>query len=463
MSALAITGPEQTLVGRVEPKSDEVIAVFRNGKLIDVWDSGDRARALWLKYRPGSLTYARILRSDIRIDTTIESVLVDDGWLLPQVKAQTFVAINSAKHYGALRLRLEKRGLGFMDALTAELSGEMNHFVRTLFADRTHADVMRNPTPGGLGVGTSLLNGLFVVDSVHIMSAGADPQFSELRTAVQGRKVDVEVNARAELNAQARGLSLHEYENPQLVEMRLQQAHELELAAARQELELSRLKVESERDHLNLQKAELDARSQVAVEAVRNVTALSRAQKSGVLPDLSLGIGARSTAPSTDSSDPEFAPTVPAPVHDLARDPRLMADWKRAGGPGRAVKGLVRAEDDGAALVLIALDGGAAAALDLPVLLGQAFPGEDVVVLPDSDSLLTWIDTLVHERVPRIDDLQPALVLEERDDTLRILVGSQSGRAGKVVKAVLEPATLIVPSLCALLPYDDVTVSTALV
>jgi hypothetical protein len=73
------------------------------------------------------------------------------------------------------------------------------------------------------------------------------------------------------------------------------------------------------------------------------------------------------------------------------------------------------------------------------------------------------VDTLVHERVTRVDDLQPTLMLEERDDTLRILVGSSAGRAGKVVKALLDPTALIVPALCALLPYDDVTVSTAVV
>src|SRR6476661_9381230 len=102
MSAPTLTGPETPLVGRVEPKSDEVIAVFRNGKLIDIWDSGDRARALWLRYRPGTLTYARILRSDIPITTEVESVEVADGWLLPRVTVETFVALNEARGYAAL-------------------------------------------------------------------------------------------------------------------------------------------------------------------------------------------------------------------------------------------------------------------------------------------------------------------------------------------------------------------------
>lgn len=457
-----MTGPEQNLVGRVEPKSDEVIAVFRNGKLIDIWDSGDRARALWLRYRPGTLTYARILRSDIPIRTEVESVEVADGWLLPKVTVETFVALNDAHGYAALRKRLEARGLGYADALSVELGGEMNRFVRSLFADRSHAEVIRDPAPPGVGVRTLLLHDLFVVDSVHVTGMAPDPQYSELRTAVQGRKVDVEVIARAELNAQARGLSLHDWENPQLVELRMQQEHERALAGAQQDLELERLKVEAERDRLLLQKAEVEARGSIAIAAVNNVTALSRAQRSGVLPDLTLGIG---TAPehAQASTGHEYAPTIPAPVDDLARDPRLMSAWKRAGGPGRAVKGIVRVEEDGATLVLLALDGSATAALDLPVLIGQAFPGEDVVVLPESDSLLTWIDALIHERAARIDDLQPVLALEERDDTLRLLVGSQSGRAGRVVKAVLEPSALIVPALCALLPYEDVTCSTALV
>lgn len=461
MSTPVLTGPETPLAGRVEPKNDEVIVVFRNGKLIDVWDSGDRARALWLRHRPGSLTYARLLRSDIGIETVVSSVAVADGWVLPQVQVQTFVALNKAGGYAALKHRLNERGLTFMGALRAELEAEMNRFVRGLFSSRGHADVIADPAPEGLGAATVLLHGLFVVDSVHVQAISADPQYSQLRTAVQGKKVDVEEIARAEAMAIARGLTLHDYENPQLVELRIRQEHERALAAATTQLELERLKVEAERDRLQLQKAELEARGSIAVEAVRNVGALGRAQKSGLVPDLTLGIRGPAPVAQSGPTDDDTTGTVAAPVEELARDPRLMTDWKRAHGPGRAVKGLVRVEEDGAALTVVVLDTTAAASVDLPVLLGQAFPGEDVVVLPETESLLSWVIALVHART-RIQELQPVIELEERDDTLRIVVGSQSGRAGKVVKAVLDPTTLIVPALCALLPYDDVTCSTAL-
>jgi hypothetical protein len=43
----------------------------------------------------------------------------------------------------------------------------MNDFVRGLFAARTSAEVMSNPSPKGFSAGSLLLNGLFVVDSVH--------------------------------------------------------------------------------------------------------------------------------------------------------------------------------------------------------------------------------------------------------------------------------------------------------
>jgi hypothetical protein len=463
LSAPSFTGPETPLQGRVEPKSDEVIAVFRNGKFLDIWDSGDRARSLWLKYRPGSLTYARILRSDIPLTTDVTAVAVDDGWLLPKVSVQTFVALNDAGSYRALRRRLEARGLAYAGALTAELDAEMNRFVRALFADRTHAEVIGNPTPPGLGASTELLDGLFVVDRVHVREVRPDPQYSQLRTAVQGKKVDVEEIARDEAIARAHGVSLHELKNPQFEQLRLQQEHERAMAEAQHSLELERLKVEAVRDRLQLERALLEARGTVAVAAVNNVAALGRAQKSGVLPDLTLGIGSSAAGEDMGAPETDIGPTIPAPVHELARDPRLIAEWKRAGGPGRAVRGIVRVEDDGAALILLALDGVSSSSLDLPVLLGQAFPGTDVVVLPQSDSLLTWVDELVHQRATRIDELEPVLTLEQLDDTLRILVGSRSGRSGLVVKAVLDPTTLIVPALCALLPYDDVTCLPALV
>ena len=46
----------------------------------------------------------------------------------------------------SLRRRLQARGLSYAGALIAELDAEMNRFVRGLFADRTHAEVIGNPT-----------------------------------------------------------------------------------------------------------------------------------------------------------------------------------------------------------------------------------------------------------------------------------------------------------------------------
>lgn len=464
MTAPTLTGPVQALTGHVEPNNDEVIAVFRNGKLHQIYGPGGRARALWLRYRPGTLTYARILRSDISIEHSVVGVAVQEGWLLPRVSVQTLVALNPVNDYAALRDRLEERGLQFMAALTAELEAEMSAFVRRIFAPRTHAEVLADPTPPGFGAREVLLHGLFVVDSVYVKHAEADPQFAQLRTAVQGRIVDVEENARSLANADIRGLSLYEYENPELVQLKMQQHHELAMAAGQQFVDLERLKVEAQRDQLDFEKAALAGQAAVGVETVRNIGAVTRATKSGAVPELSgllRGLdGRQEPIVVPHSQDGE----VLAPRGDLNRDPRLMAEWKRAGGPRGAVDGLIRVEDDGAVLLLLALERGVADTLDLGVLLGQAFPGEDVVVLPDSDSLLVWVQALVRERVPHIEDLQPVFTLEEREGVLRILVGSQNGRAGKVVKAVLEPTTLIIPALCALCPgYDDVTCTPALV
>lgn len=458
MAAPTLTGPETPLTGHVEPKNDEVLAVFRNGKLEGIRAPGERARALWMRYKPGSLTYARILRSDISFETTIADVAVQDGWILPTVEVQTLVALNPAGNYAALRYRLQDRGLDFMTALQAELEAEMGAFVRRLFAPRTHPEVLTDPTPPGFGARELLLYDLFVVDSVYVRRADADPQYAQLRTAVQGRKVDVEETARARAMAEARGLSLHDWENPELVQLSRQQQHELAALALKNQAEMERLKVEAQRD---LARVELEQRGAVGVETVRNIGAVTRATRSGTVPELSGLLRGLDAGPEPAVVVPDDG-QVPAPIDDLNRDPQLMTRWKRAGGPGRAVEGLVRVEEDGASLVLLALDHGVAAGLDVPVLLGQAFPGEDVVVLPDSPSLLDWVDALVRERVPRVEDLQPVLALEQRDDTLRVLVGSRNGRAGKVVKAILEPSTLIVPGLCALLPHDDVTCSTAL-
>lgn len=458
MTTPTLTGTETPLSGHVEPKNDEVIAVFRNGKLEGIRAPGERARALWMRYRPGTLTYARILRSDISFEKAVEDVAVQDGWILPRVEVQTLVALNPAGGYAALRYRLQDRGLTFMTALEAELTAEMDAFVRRLFAPRTHSEVLADPTPAGFGAREHLLYDLFVVDSVYVKRADADPQYAQMRTAVQGRKVDVEETARARAMAEARGLSLHDWENPDLVRMHRQQEHELAMAAQNNEAAMARLRVEAERD---LARVEVEQRGAIGVETVRNIGAVTRATKSGAIPELGGLLRGLDSGPEPVVVPPAADGDVPAPVDDLNRDPQLMAQWKRAGGTSRAVEGLVRVEDDGAALVLLALDHEAAAGLDVGVLTAQAFPGEDLVVLPDSASLLEWVDALVRARAARIDDLQPVLALEQRDDRLQILVGSRNGRAGKVVKAILEPSTLIVAGLCALLPYEEITCSTA--
>ncbi|MCZ2826052.1 MULTISPECIES: hypothetical protein [unclassified Modestobacter] len=284
MDVPSLISEELPLPGRVEPRNDELIAVFRDGRLQTIYAPGDRARALWLRYRPGRLTYARISR-EIRIDAFVQGVALQDGWLLPEVRVQTFVALNPANGYALLRARIEERGLQFMAALTAELEAEISAFVRRLFAPRTHAEVLAAPTPAGFGASEVLLRGLFVVDSVHVEHAAADPQYGQQRSAVQARRVDVAEDAQSHSDAEARGLPLPDDNNPELVKLR--QQHELTLAAAQLELELQRLRIEAERDRQALSRAELEARSAIAAETLRNISAIRRAAKAVDDPDRS--------------------------------------------------------------------------------------------------------------------------------------------------------------------------------
>lgn len=152
------------------------------------------------------------------------------------------------------------------------------------------------------------------------------------------------------------------------------------------------------------------------------------------------------------------ASSLPAPVDDLARDPRLLVAWKRAGGPGRAVKGIVRVEEAERSLVVLQLDASFEIAEHDRILL-EAFPNDDAFVLPCSSNLLDWVMALVRQRAPEIAEWAGAWTLEERDASLHIRVGHQEAPGGGVVKAILSEGTLIVPALCALLPYDDVVCS----
>ncbi len=214
---------------------------------------------------------------------------------------------------------------------------------------------------------------------------------------------------------------------------------------------------------MELQKAGLEARAAVATTALENVTSLARAKNVAALADLtSLGLGPGNDAPSESAGEPS-TDFIAAPIDELARDSALLAAWRRAGALVRSVKGIVHVEEDGASPVVLALDPQAERPADLPVLLGEAFPDEDAVVLPSSPSLLDWVTALVAERAPDVQQLDPVWTLEERDGNLDVLVGSRTGRGGTVVKAVLGHTTLIVPTLSALLlsRYDSVSCGTA--
>ena len=69
------------------PRNDEVLAVFRNGAVEDIAPPGKRVRPLWYRPRPGTLTYARILRSDIVVKVPVERVALQDPFVLPQLTA----------------------------------------------------------------------------------------------------------------------------------------------------------------------------------------------------------------------------------------------------------------------------------------------------------------------------------------------------------------------------------------
>jgi hypothetical protein len=132
---------------------------------------------------------------------------------------------------------------------------------------------------------------------------------------------------------------------------------------------------------------------------------------------------------------------VLTPIQDLARDPRLLMTWKRAGGSGRPVRGIVQVEEDDASVIVIALDPELPPLVDIDLLVAQAFPSEDVVVLPSSRSLLDWVIALVRARAPGVDELEPVWTLEQRGDRLHLLVGSRNSRAGVRATPDLDFAT----------------------
>ncbi len=86
----------------------------------------------------------------------------------------------------------------------------------------------------------------------------------------------------------------------------------------------------------------------------------------------------------------------------------------------------------------------------------SAFGGMSVTVLPRSDDLSDWVRTLAADRARDVLRYRPTYQVEERGDDLAILVGSDTGETRAAIRALLNPATLVVPALRELLPYDDI-------
>ncbi|WP_222272351.1 CHAT domain-containing protein [Modestobacter marinus] len=277
-----LVSEELPLRGHVEPRNNEIIAVFRNGKLHDMYGPGVRAHTFWQRYLLGGLTYARIAHSDISIEARVEKVGVQDGWLLPEVQVQTLVALNPDDGYSALREHLEAQGLQFLTALTSELQSEINALVRRLFARRTHADVLANPTPVGFGADQVLLQALFVVDRLYVKHVVADPQYVLPRTAMRNREVGIDEKTDTQAEPKAPGTALEKYTNPELTRREMQQyrrslerqeRHEyLVVQQAHLRLELD-LQFEGELHRRILRMTIDDA---TVLEALRNSDALAR-------------------------------------------------------------------------------------------------------------------------------------------------------------------------------------------
>lgn len=455
--APSLCGAEQPLTEKQAPRNDEVIAVFRNGAVVEVAPPGRRVRPLFYRPRPGNLTYARILRSDIVVSATVPRVALADPFVLPQVSVTCRLALypGDAGDYAPLVARLQARGLRFTEIIAEALQSDLDALVRDLCVERTHDDIMRSPRPTKPVGSYLLLDGLFVVESIDSVSPTPDPEFERRQGALAGVVADDAVFARQEAEARRldalaaeqanfRGLSISDFESPALAEARRQREHDVAMIEAAGRIELAKMR---EQTH----QIDITTAAQITVAQVENVTALSRAKggRGGIGPGLPTleGVSAPDSGPGE---------RVPAP-EDLARDSALLRHWNRATNRRGGLLGAVRAaygQDEHVVLVLDQTWWEDPDALRNAV--GLAYPGLSATVLPRSDDLSDWIRTLAADRARDVLQYRPTYAVQERGDDLAILVASETGQARAAIRAINDPATLVLPALRELLPYDDI-------
>ena len=480
----------QDMVTRVEPKNDEVLVVFRNGALDGVFAPGDRASRLRLRLpiRPGALTYARILRSDIKVECPVRRVLLRNGeWTLPSVHVTAFIALNPANDYAALKARLRDRGLGFFEAVASQLEADVSAAVRTMFGKRTHEDVDGSPASTGDLLHQTLLHDLYVIDSVTITDVQPDPQYALYVENLRGMVVDQSANERASMNAGAQGQSLEEYLNPDRVltreaqsfelarqQMELQHAaalqaqqaaHERALAAIEERKHTESLLVESDRIDAARTESHLRTDAEVRIAAIQNASSLDRLASRGH-ESLVTSLVSSPSQPAGQQGDlspltleGELVDAV-APPATLPVDPAVRDVLVEAGITRRTIRGALRRTGSGSGsgsdVVLLVTDQARPA---VGTLATQLFPDAEVVLLSATDSVSDWVLQLVHRRVPGSAEAQVSVSLhEESEGELALTIGVPAGRPGPWVKRIAGQESMVRALLMELLSYDALDV-----
>lgn len=441
-----LVGDLVDLVPPLNVNPGTVLLTFRHGAPVDVIKPGKklrRGRGLPLTMAPQGVP---ISTADIPIDVEVSSIALPGPYGLPRLEARLVISINDRDDFTALKRYVQRKGLNFAQLLDGEVSDEFDRRVRQALGGYEHVQLHRMGNLSALiDANTPLLDGLFRIESVQHVTASWHPEFVRAQEAMASKAREAAEmlleHETTPLRLQAaededlvvleraarRGLSMVEFENPELLGAEEQRRHELQVEIIRNADALRRI-----------------GGGDTVAEAMRSVVHSVDTPLAG----LTAGPDGDSTTQPTQVVDP---------IDRLKRDAVLLRLWRASGLPG---------EPTGVGLgekVLLAVYEGQVSAehrRQLIDTIGSKVDASEVVTIDQAASIEDVVRRYLQERVPELASNDVTMALAVVGSSLIITLASSLVRLSPLLSRIKDPAADVLAPLAAVLPYDvvDVTV-----
>lgn len=448
-SLAALCGPLIDLTPPLNVHPGTVLLTLRHGKPVDVVRPGRklrRGRGLPLTMSPQGVA---ISTETIPVKVDVRDVRLKGPYQLTVATAALRVRVDDHDNYLGLRAYVEHRGLNFAALLDAEIADELDRRIRSGLGPMTAAELHELGNVTHLcDLTKPLLGGLFRVEGVANVAPTYDQEFLRARDAVARSATDaaeklLELHEQVPLDrelskahdqqlleeADRRGLSIVEHEQPALLEQRKQQEHEIQKTLIEQ---LDAVRRGGGNDAVRQMLGQLGG--QAAQPPAIPATAFTEEHTSGAL-------------------DPDDA--MPA----LRTDPALAHLWRTGGLPGEPLGICLDAAASEVTVLAVCeetLD--PSTATSAQQVFANRVGATTVIALPGVHNLHDLVAGYLFARLPALAAAAPTVEVLADGHALLVRISSRGARMSGFLGQINDPEARLLEPLTSVLPYDHVDV-----